>query len=331
MKRYIKTTLNPDAYHGAGQKPPFFEGWYFKIADCSAKQTFAIIPGVFFSKKSAESHAFVQILDGKTGAVSYCEYPLNDFKASDGVFEVQLGKNRFAANKATLDIEQNGVSISGELSFQNITLWPVTLASPGIMGWYAWAPFMECFHGVVSLDHSISGSLNYNGKEISFDGGRGYIEKDWGRSFPGAWVWLQSNHFSQTGTSLTASIAIIPWLRGSFLGYIAGLWHEGVLHRFTTYTGAKVDHLEIKGKDVAMTLSNKTHILEIGATRTSGGLLQAPSVDGMDRQILETIGSTVEMHFKTRDGKTIFQGVGENGGLEVEGDLERLMEMWRKS
>ena len=23
------------------------------------------------------------------------------------------------------------------------------------MGWYAWVPFMECYHGVLSLDHTI--------------------------------------------------------------------------------------------------------------------------------------------------------------------------------
>ncbi|MCK7537696.1 MAG: tocopherol cyclase family protein [Marinilabiliales bacterium] len=32
-------------------------------------------------------------------------------------------------------------------------------------------------------------------KMADFSGGRGYIEKDWGHSFPSAYVWMQSNHF----------------------------------------------------------------------------------------------------------------------------------------
>ena len=40
-----------------------------------------------------------------------------------------------------------------------------------------------------------SGSLEINGAEISFEGGKGYIEKDWGRSMPSDWIWIQSNHF----------------------------------------------------------------------------------------------------------------------------------------
>ncbi|MCW5857485.1 MAG: hypothetical protein KIS63_04285 [Caldilineales bacterium] len=27
------------------------------------------------------------------------------------------------------------------------------------------------------------------------------MEKDWGQSFPAAWVWMQTNHFGAAGTS----------------------------------------------------------------------------------------------------------------------------------
>ncbi|WP_243392439.1 MULTISPECIES: tocopherol cyclase family protein [unclassified Mesotoga] len=30
---------------------------------------------------------------------------------------------------------------------------------------------------------------------IDLTGGKGYIEKDWGRSLPDAWIWMQSNNF----------------------------------------------------------------------------------------------------------------------------------------
>lgn len=60
----------------------------------------------------------------------------------------------------------------------------MTVRSPGIMGWYAWVPTMECYHGVVSLDHAISGKLMIEDQAHDFNGGRGYIEKDWGKSFP---------------------------------------------------------------------------------------------------------------------------------------------------
>ena len=60
---------------------------------------------------------------------------------------------------------------------------------------------MECYHGILSMNHSISGDLIINNKKINFNSGRGYTEKDWGHSFPLGYVWMQSNHFSNKNIS----------------------------------------------------------------------------------------------------------------------------------
>ena len=55
----IKGNLNPGSYHGTNKKPPFFEGWYYKLVSADEKQKIAIIPGVILGK---EAHAFIQVL-----------------------------------------------------------------------------------------------------------------------------------------------------------------------------------------------------------------------------------------------------------------------------
>ena len=133
----------------------------------------------------------------------------------------------------------------GRLRFNGVAPWPVTLRSPGIMDWYAFVPFMECYHGVLSFDHEIRGLLAVDGQAVDFHGGRGYIEKDSGQAFPRAWIWLQTNHFGQPDICLTASVARIPWLGTAFRGFIVGFWWNGRLYRFATYTGAQVERLEV--------------------------------------------------------------------------------------
>jgi hypothetical protein len=108
------------------------------------------------------------------------------------------------------------------------------------MGPYACVPFMECYQGIISMDHVINGELVIDGERIDFTNGRGYMEKDWGRSFPSAYFWMQSNHFSEAGISLKCSVAKIPWMRGSFVGFIAGVWLKDRLIRFTTYNQSKL-------------------------------------------------------------------------------------------
>jgi hypothetical protein len=51
------------------------------------------------------------------------------------------------------------------------------------MGPYAFVPFMECYHGILSMDHKINGQLIIHDEIIDFTGGKGYMEKDWGQSF----------------------------------------------------------------------------------------------------------------------------------------------------
>ena len=53
--------------------------------------------------------------------------------------------------------------INAQLKFENIIPWPVKLLSPGVMGWYAFIPLMECYHGVLSFNHTIDGYVEIDG------------------------------------------------------------------------------------------------------------------------------------------------------------------------
>lgn len=331
MIRSIRSILNPASYHGHNKRPPFFEGWYYKLVDASEQMRYAVIPGVFLSEDPAEHHAFVQILNGRTGQVTYHRFDAKEFWAAEGILDLRIGPNQFTADHLSLNIDSPELTISGELHFQALTPWPVTLASPGIMGWYAWVPGMECYHGVVSLDHEIQGELEVDGQSIDFGGGRGYIEKDWGKSFPSAWIWFQTNHFEQPGVSLTASVAIIPWVRRSFPGFIVGLWHGGILYRFATYTGARIEKLDIGDEQVIWVLRDRRYRLEMCVIRSAGGLLHAPTPVDMGRRIAETISAEVEVALYKLDSSAsqlLFRGTGRHAGLEAVGDLSRLRAMW---
>jgi tocopherol cyclase len=342
LPRFLRTALHPARYHGHGKKPPFFEGWYFKLVDATERHRYAIIPGMSLSRGVEEPHSFVQVLDGATGRSAYHRYPSEAFWAAEDAFHVRIatrqggtsgagetmsdGHSIFTAAGIRLEVDGPELPVRGEVRFREIKPWPVTVTSPGIMGWYAWAPFMQTYHGVVSLDHGLEGTLEIEGNQVDFTGGRGYIEKDWGRSFPDAWIWFQTNHFGGVGTSLTASIAVIPWLNRSFPGFIVGLWHRERLYRFATYTGAQTEQLDIREREVEWTIVDDTYRLQMVATRPQGTRLQAPTTGGMDRRIGETMNARVDVRCtELSSGRVVFAGTGRHAGLETEGELARLL------
>ena len=326
----LRTIWQPAAYHGFGHTAGFFEGWYFKIVDATEQHRYAIIPGIFLGKDGVDSHSFVQTLDGASGATCYHRYPLAAFSAAPAAFDIRVGPNRFTAQGIELNIDRPEQRMIGRLAFDGITPWPVTWRSPGIMDWYSFVPFMECYHGVLSLDHAVRGQLIIGGAAVDFHGGRGYIEKDWGEAFPRAWIWMQTNHFAAPNVSLFGSIAKIPWLGSSFTGFIFGFYYQQRVYQFATYTGAASTHLSVDDSHVTWNLRSRGWPgtsplrLELRADRVAGGLLHAPIRTEMHRRVEETLDSRIAVRL-TRGSEVLFDDVGLAAGLEVHGDTDRLL------
>ncbi len=324
---FYRGVRHPEAFHGSGKTNNFFEGWYIKLVSADKSQRWAVIPGIFRGLKSSGDtsvdQAFVQVLDGNTGRSWFHEFPVDAFSASTEKFDVTVGGNHFDSHGVTLDLPQ----LRGTLQYATaLDPWPVTLASPGIMGWYGLVPFMECFHGIVSFGHELGGNLLVEGTEKSFSSGRGYIEKDWGRGFPSGYVWLQSNHFeSDPEASFVGSVAIIPWLCSAFRGYIVGLKHSGKLHKWTTYNRSKESLLNIDDSHVTWQLSGPEGRLELKAERVAGGLLHAPLRTAMHQRVEETMLANVSIRHLSNSGEVLFESVGDCAAMEVFGDLERLL------
>jgi hypothetical protein len=325
MIQYLRGVFQPDIYHGFNRRPPYFEGWYFKLTDASCNQRWAVIPGIFRAEDSSKDHSFIQVLDGVSGRATYHDYPVDAFWAHQSRFEVCVGGSAFSSDRVTLAVDDGQRPVHGELRFNHQATLPQSLYQPGIMGPFGYSPAMECYHGLVSLDHGLDGALLIGEEEVNFSGGRGYIEKDWGTNFPSAYVWFQSNHFSAARTSISASIARIPLWGLNFPGFIIALWHNGIHYRWATYNRAATERLEITDTHVEWVVSNRKTRLSMTAERRTGGLLKAPLRTEMHKRVDETMMSSVLVRLETRDGQVLFEDCGRCTALEVFGEIDRLI------
>lgn len=195
-------------FYGANKTGPYFEGWYFK---CQTRdgQSFALIPSMHICEDAKKSASLQVITENDAW---WLEYPASSFAATPDSLRIQIGGNSFSEDGLLLDIEQEGLSVHGRVSFG-----PFQFLKSDIMGPFRWLTNMECAHSVISMGHSLQGRLELNGCVLDLNGGMGYIEADRGRSFPREYLWTQC---MWDDCSLMLSIAAIPFGKLRFTGCI---------------------------------------------------------------------------------------------------------------
>ena len=314
----------PELYHGYLKKGPFFEGWYHKMSSKNG-QTFVVIPGIYKSGVNNNQTAFLMLYQGSNGKVDYIPFNANDFQCDTSSYELRLGNNLFSLDRVILDFENKYLKVEGEITTDKLNPWPVSLFERGCMGWYGYIPTMECFHGILSMNHELNGYININDNKTTLDQGNGYIEKDWGKNFPKDWIWAQSNHFKKPGLSISASLATIPWKNYEFSGFIIGIQHKRDLYKFTTYNFSKILKIEIENESLFWVIKKGDFELEIKVERgKKGGILYAPDRIDMIPKVKEYLDGEISFRLKKGE-KIILEEHSKKTAVEIIGKTDRLI------
>lgn len=328
----LKKIGNTSIFQGNKKKKRYFEGWYFKMVAQDGAAILSVIPGISLSANGAEQHAFIQIIDGRNATTAYFSFPIEAFSFSRKKFAIRIGQNYFSKDSIVLNIKQNDTIVAGTIKMAGLVHYkPQKNRNTAIMGWYRFVPFMQCYHGVVSLTHHIQGQLTVNNTILDFDNGKGYIEKDWGSSMPSSWVWMQSNHFSNIGSSLMLSVADVPWLGKSFAGFLGFLYYNNKIYPFATYKNSKLNMSIDSTNLLNIKIENKKNTFIISARSNTTGLLKAPTHGSMDRRVPESIDAIIQIKMLDKTGKMVYQDSTNIAGLEMVGDFQKLTDSYLRS
>lgn len=187
------------------KKKAYFEGWYFK--NINHQKGISFIPGINID--DTESKAFIQII---TNNISYfVNYDIKDFKFSYKPFGIRIGDNSFSDEGININIEaeSQNLKICGNIKYSDSKNINTNIFAPNIMGPFTYVPFMEYNHAIISMQNTINGFININNEMMYFNNNKGYIEKDWGCSFPKSYIWCQGNNFQKTNASNMCGLEIV--------------------------------------------------------------------------------------------------------------------------
>ena len=185
-----------------------------------------------------------------------------------------------------------------------------------IMGPFSYIPFMECNHAILNMKNGADGLININNNKIQFDDDIGYIEKDWGCSFPQSYIWCLGNNFKNSNASFMISIADVPFKAFHLKGIICDLIIDDNEFRFATYNNAKLIKYDIDENLLNIILKKGYYELNISSKYNKGLKLSGPVKGKMEKDIFESISASIIVTLK-KNNKIIFSDTSTHCVLEI--------------
>ena len=292
-------------FHGNSKVNQFFEGWYFKHQN--SKVSISFIPGVVMDENSCAT-AFIQIITAKKS--HFITYPISKFFADANTLFIKIDKNVFTKQGIHIDIDEkdaNGeqVRLKGYFFYGKTSPLPYSIMGP------LQALCLPCKHGIISMRHSVNGVMSYNDTVIKMDDGIGYMETDYGSSFPNDYFWTQYNGKEKKQPQIFASIATIPLCKKLILGTVAIINYKNKQYRLATYLGAKVLII----RESLAIIQQKKYILVIHMKHHKPQSLKAPVEGTMSRLIREDLVCPIRYEFY-RGREKIFDIITQRGSFE---------------
>ena len=315
--------FTPNAVHDLGDGA-HFEGWYYRVTSPGGaegdEQVWVLITAYWRDAAGAE-RAFVKLINGVTGRVYKRVFEGPEEGVS--IEELQRGANDLSVR---LGVEGDGLALSAEgvsgrfwaeggeevevaLAVEGCAYWgsPFHERDRWTMGWVTELPGPPLKWHVEHIKGRATGGVRVlEGGEVieegALEGAPLHQEKNWGRSFPSTWVWLQSDVFEGRPDVAFAAAGgpIFSW-EGSPSGYMLGLrWRDEFLS-LRTQDGHGFSGVEFKAEEGearwALNAEGLRWRVEVRARAPLGELINidVPGEGGLELKAVEHLRADLEV------------------------------------
>jgi tocopherol cyclase len=341
-------------YHWDGYSPNFFEGWYFRITLPSIPDSFAFMYSLENPHRGVtKACSSAQILG--PGDRHYCR----TFSDSSGFWASKnyLGLRHWESHNlttrpqllATADFEQRvteGYQVTGTLhqgvlnlpGHDQPTRWCYRTVpvygwgnangfQQSTAGWLSALPIFEPGWQILMAHGLATGWIEWQGERYEFTNAPAYSEKNWGRSFPQQWFWLNCNCFDQEpDLALTAGGG-----RRSVLGKMEevamiGIHCQGKFYEFVPWNAQFDWQIKPWGQWQLQAENDHFQVELVGNTTLPGTIVQVPTQNGLAGCCRDTTRGSLQLIVRERDqnsqpGRIVIAASSSLAGLEVGGDL----------
>ncbi|MEC4892914.1 MAG: tocopherol cyclase family protein [Oscillatoria sp. PMC 1051.18] len=336
-------------YHWDGSDARFFEGWYYRVTLPEIGETFGFMYSIDDPiGDRPHSGGAAQILGPND------EYLCRTFPDVNGFWALQdrlglghWGKTDLAAPASLLDrgdFERHitqGYQATAKFhqgfihdpSSDRYCRWyyeiePVygwgdpKLPQQATAGWLSFLPIFEPGWQILLAHGLATGWIDWNGQRYEFTKAPAYSEKNWGRSFPQKWFWVNCNSFdNEPDLALTAGggkRGLLWWMEEVAL---ICFHHQGKFYEFVPWNSQVSWQIQPWGR-WSMQARNLWYEVELTATTDLPGTpLRAPTEKGLIFCCQDTMKGKLKLELRDRQGKILLNATSSLSGLEVGGGI----------
>jgi tocopherol cyclase len=334
-------------FHWDGHSPNFFEGWYFRIDLPPVNESFAFMYSIEQPQGSNGSCSAVQILGPNDQHVSQQWPDIQGFWASkhylglrhwqqhDLMTMPQMLSTTNFEKRVTEGYQVTATLHQGILHFSHQTApcrWcyrtvPIygwgnsRQLQQSTAGWLSSLPIFEPGWQILMAQGLATGWIEWQGHRYEFTDAPAYAEKNWGRSFPQKWFWINCNYFEgEADLAITAGGG-----RRSVLGRMEevamiGIHYRGQFYEFAPWNATVHWQIDPWGQWQMQAENNYYQVELVGTTDRSGTMVQVPTEQGLIHCCRDTTQGLLNLVLRHRQGQVIVSAGSDRAGLETGGE-----------
>lgn len=330
-------------YHWQGVEANFFEGWYLRVTLPKLRQSFALMYSIEDPLGNSErSGGAVQILGIDEGYVSHRFPDVRKFWASKTELQFgHWGDGNYQMSPQLLPIDRfdreitTGYQVTATLNqgalpdldcrwcYRTVPVY--TWGQPHLLpqataGLLSFLPIFEPGWQILMAHGLATGWIEWQGQRYEFTNAPAYSEKNWGRSFPERWFWIECNSFEDSiGLAVTAGGGKrqVLWAKES-VGMV-GVHYRDRFYEFVPWNSQIEWQIQPWGKWQIRARNRDWEVDLLGTTDLPGVMVATPTAAGLVSCCRDTLRGLLSIDLRTADGQQILRAHSNNAGLEVGG------------